>query len=136
MARCSRCGEFIEWDEGLFISTRSVRRSDSDMRRLCARCGGALRAWLELRREEGMAGMPGPDGLRHGMFEDHDPREEIEVDELMADGRAIGHLPKHPHVTESRTDRRPSGETSSHDDSSSPPVASKLSEEWRWSGLE
>ena len=132
--RCSRvgCGEEVSFVSGYDMSFGRSRYPDMLLLKLCARCGGTLRAWLE----EGREGMPGSGEDRLGMFEDHVPREEIESDELMADGIRIGLIPKHPRSTESRTDRRPSPETASDGPSSSPPVASKLSEEWRWSGLE
>ena len=99
---------------------------------LCARCGDHLRVWLSDGGRGDRVGMPGAEKVEHGLFEDHAEGEEIEGDELMADGRVIGLLPKHPLLTESRQD----SERASKDGSSSPPVASTLPEEYRWSGLE
>lgn len=96
--------------------------------KLCARCGETLRVWLE----GGEDGMPGAEKVEHGMFEDHAPREEIEMVELMADGRVIAVIPKAPLLTESWQD----AESAAKDGSSSPPVASTFPEEYRWSGLE
>lgn len=107
--------------------------------KLCARCGETLRAWLEDVRE----GMPGAEKVEHGMFEDHAPREEIDWGRVKGEFSDQFLPPKHPTVTESRTDRRPSPETAA-DGSSSPPVASKSwyllptwsKELYGWSGLD
>lgn len=120
---CDKCGETREKDSELFLELR-VSHDLVDGWMLCARCGDLLRSW--------MLEMPGPVKDERGLFEDHAEGESVDLDELMADGRVVGYLPKHPHVTESRQD----SDGSAEDGSSSPPVASKLSEKWRWSGLE
>lgn len=129
------CGGEVSFVSGYDMSFGRSRYPDMLLLKLCARCGGALWAWLEGLGEEGGEGMPGPVKDQRRLCEDRVPSEEIESDELMADGIRIAVIPKHPHSTESRTDRRPSPETASDRLSRSPRVASKLSEEWRWSGL-
>lgn len=125
---CGKCGEEVKGDHGWQLSYGSLELPVLGLR-LCARCGGVLRAWLDGLGELAETGMPGARdggiGDERGLFEDHAEGEGIKADELRADGRVIGYLPKHPVRTESRTDQEPSPETAAAP-SSSPPVASTL----------
>lgn len=119
LVRCWRCGGE---DATMLVILSDERCSDSLQRSLCARCGGMLRVWLSDGGRGEVVGTPGPVKDERRLSEDRVPSAEIDLDELMADGRAVGHLPKHPRSTESWSD----SERTSKDGSSSPPVASKL----------